>query len=241
MKLIIIRHADPDYTIDSLTPKGRVEAELLADRIAKLQVEAFYCSPLGRAQDTAAPTLKRMKRTAETLDWLREFPASIKKPETGNFGIPWDLKPNYWTNFKDFYDKDEWIKNPLMQTGDVEEKYYEVCNRLDGLLEKHGYKREGNFYRALNPNTDTIVFFCHFGIECVLLSHIIGISPIVLWQGFVALPSSVTTLITEEREQGVAAFRCNGFGDISHLYKADEPAAFSGRFCETYDNFDQRH
>ena len=52
MKLVIVRHADPDYSIDSLTEKGWREAELLSDRIAKLDVKEFYCSPLGRAKDT---------------------------------------------------------------------------------------------------------------------------------------------------------------------------------------------
>ena len=60
MKLIIIRHGDPDYSIDSLTEKGWREAELLSDRISKLDVTAFYCSPLGRAKDTESFTLKKM-------------------------------------------------------------------------------------------------------------------------------------------------------------------------------------
>ena len=51
MKLIIIRHGDPDYSIDSLTEKGWKEAEYLADRIAKLDVKQFYVSPRGRAKD----------------------------------------------------------------------------------------------------------------------------------------------------------------------------------------------
>ena len=33
MRLMIVRHGDPDYSIDSLTPKGWKEAELLADRL----------------------------------------------------------------------------------------------------------------------------------------------------------------------------------------------------------------
>ena len=74
MRILIVRHGDPDYEKDSLTPKGFREAELLAERLCQLDVKAFYCSPLGRAQDTARPTLQRLGRSAETLDWLREFP-----------------------------------------------------------------------------------------------------------------------------------------------------------------------
>lgn len=58
MKLLIVRHADPDYTIDSLTPTGWKEAELLSNRLSKLDVKAFYVSPLGRAKDTASPDIK---------------------------------------------------------------------------------------------------------------------------------------------------------------------------------------
>ena len=32
MRILIVRHGDPDYEKDSLTPKGFREAELLAER-----------------------------------------------------------------------------------------------------------------------------------------------------------------------------------------------------------------
>ena len=89
------------------------------------------------------------------------------------------------------------------------------------------------------PNEDTLVFFCHFGLECVLLAHLIGASPMVLWHGFCAAPSSVTTVNTEERREGIASFRISAFGDISHLYVHDEPPAFAARFCEMYSNTDE--
>ena len=241
MRIIFVRHADPDYGIDSLTKKGFKEAELLVPRISKLDVKDFYCSPLGRAKDTAKPTLNFMNRKAETLDWLKEFPGRIKDIKTGNLTRPWDLMPSFWTNDRKLYDKDDWIKTELMQSGDVEEVYNYVISKLDELIAKYNYVRENNYYRVEKENRDTIVLFCHFGIECVLLSHLLGVSPVILWQGFVALPSSVTTLITEERQQGIAYFRCNGFGDISHLYAANEPPAFAARFCETFSSEDERH
>ena len=54
MKIIVARHGEPDYENDTLTDKGWKEARLLADRISKWEVTDFYCSPLGRAQDTAS-------------------------------------------------------------------------------------------------------------------------------------------------------------------------------------------
>ena len=96
-------------------------------------------------------------------------------------------------------------------------------------------------YKVVESNEDTLVFFCHFGLECVLLSHLLNISPMVLWHGVCAAPSSVTTLNTEERREGIAAFRMSAFGDISHLYVHDEASAFAARFCEIYGNTEERH
>ena len=75
------------------------------------------------------------------------------------------------------------------------------------------YLKDGENYRAERPNRDTLLFFCHFGVECVMLSHLLGISPMPLWHGTCALTTSVTTLVTEERRQGIASFRMCGFGD----------------------------
>lgn len=57
MQLVLIRHGEPDYARDSLTEAGFREAALLAQRIARWNVTDFYCSPLGRAQSMARPTL----------------------------------------------------------------------------------------------------------------------------------------------------------------------------------------
>mgnify|MGYP000433862946 FL=1 len=44
MKLLIVRHGDPDYSIDSLTEKGWREAELLSEKLSKLDIKDFYVS-----------------------------------------------------------------------------------------------------------------------------------------------------------------------------------------------------
>ena len=77
MKILIIRHGDPDYEIDSVTEKGKREVMLLRDRLLKQNIGDIYCSPLGRAKATAEPTLKALGKTAEICDWLREFDGYI--------------------------------------------------------------------------------------------------------------------------------------------------------------------
>lgn len=240
MKLLIIRHGDPDYEIDSLTEKGWREAEMLAERIAPMDIKAYYVSPLGRARDTASLTLEKAGREAEVLPWAREYNTRILG-DSGERRIPWDMLPERWTAVPEYYDKDRWFDVPVMKEAGMEDGLHMVWDGLDELLARHGYRRDGMIYRAENPNEDTIAIFCHFGVECVMLGHLLGISPMPLWHGFMAAPTSVTTVNTEERRNGIAAFRVSSFGDISHLYVKGEEPAFAGRFCETFANTEQRH
>ena len=242
MKLLIVRHGDPDYTIDSLTEKGWKEAECLSEKLKNLEVKDFYVSPLGRAKDTASCTLKKTRRTAIEKEWLREFAPRILRPDKGGKrSISWDWLPQDWMVQADFFHYDQWWKSPVFEEAGVKQEYDQVIEKFDELLKEHGYVREGKYYRAEKANNDTLVFFCHFGLGCVLLSHLLNISPMVLWHGTCAAPTSVTTVVTEERRKGIASFRMLSFGDISHLYAKEEPPAFAARFCETYENKEERH
>ncbi len=242
MKILIIRHGDPDYEIDSLTEKGRREAALLAEKLSHEKIHAFYVSPLGRAKLTASYTLDKMGRTGKECPWLREFHAPIMKPNRPDKPtIPWDWLPEDWTEEPRYFSPYHWFETDVMKEGRVKEEYDLVVSALDELLSTHGYERSGNLYKAVAPNEDCIAFFCHFGLECVLLSHLLNISPMPLWHGTCAAPTSVTTVYTEERREGRAYFRMASFGETSHLFAAAEPPAFAGRFCETYYREDQRH
>lgn len=241
MKILIVRHGDPDYSIDSLTEKGWREAQYLSQRLSKMNIDAFYVSPLGRAKDTASFTLEKMNRTAEVCAWLREFDAPINRPDTRDRKRnTWDWLPQDWMNEPMFFDANEWYNHKIMKDDNVKKEYDWVVHSFDDLLEKHGYKREGNYYRAVRPNNDTICLFCHFGLESVLLSHLMNVSPMIIWHHTCAAPTSVTTIVTEERREGIANFRMSAFGDVSHLYANEEPPAFAARFCECYTNEDER-
>ena len=242
MRLIIVRHGDPNYELDTLTETGWKEAELVAERIAKLDVKDFYVSPLGRAQDTASCTLKKMHRSAETLDWLHEFDGHIHRPDTPEKEtICWDWLPQDMMTEPRYYDRNAWFDTEIMKQGNVKEQYDWVCTNLDALLKKYGYERGGLDYKAVTPNNDTIVLFCHFGVECVMLSHLLHVSPMILWHYFCAAPTSVTSIYTEERRKGIAIFRMNEFASTSHLYAAGQEPSFAARFCECYENQDERH
>lgn len=241
MRLLLIRHGDPDYEKDSLTQKGWREAHLLADRLEKEVLDHIYASPLGRARDTAAETLRRLHREAEVCDWLREFQGQIWRPDDkAQRHICWDWLPRDRAEDPRLGRADEWYDTPAMAEADMRREYDWVTGNFDKLLARHGYVREGGFFRAERPNHETVALFCHFGVGCVLLSRLLDVSPMVLWHGLCAAPASVTTVMTEERRQGIAQFRVTEYGDISHLKLHGEPPAFSARFCECFTD-DTRH
>lgn len=245
MRIIFIRHGDPDYINDTLTEKGIREAKLLAERISTWEnITDIYCSPLGRAQKTASYPLAAIGREAVTYPWLREFSYAIDDPTTGRHGVPWDFMPEYWTEIEEMYDRHNWKNTDIYRSNpEILPAYDEACMGLDNILSKYGYKRYHNYYVTDNPKTPdesgsddtTLVFFCHLGITFVMMSHLLGISPAVLFHGFYIAPTSVTILAAEERIPGKAMFRAQVVGDTSHLKTGGETISTAGYFTDAFE------
>ncbi len=252
MRILIIRHAEPDYEHDSLTEKGILEAKALAEYAENLKIDDCYVSPLGRAQKTASYTCEKLGKSAETKEWLQEFISyvdltkykdieeayhkHVETEEIRHRHAIWDIVPAYFAKHPECLDKDRWYQTDVVRYSDTKEHYDQVMKELDRLLESYGYIREGTLYRVEKSSEKTIALFCHLGVGFALLSHLMNVSPFVLWQSACMLPSAVSEIVTEEREQGIASFRMLRMGDISHLAKADIEPSFKGRYCETFDS-----
>ena len=240
MRLLLIRHGDPDYAADGLTETGQLEAELLAERIAPMEISEYYVSTMGRALATARPTLEKAGRTAAECDWLREFSIGIRRPDRDGFSqVPWDWLPQDWAKDPILLDREHWFEHPILAEEDVRSAYDRVIENFEAVLAKHGYVRDGLIYRVERASAETLAFFCHFGVSCVIMSRLMNVSPMVLWHGMAMAPTSVTTIWTEERRPGTACFRAASIGDISHLYSHGREPSFSARFCEVYGNGDR--
>lgn len=230
MRLIFIRHAEPDYSIDSLTEKGWREAELLARRTKTWHVDDFFVSPLGRARDTASLTLREHGKTAEVMDWLHEFRGELPT-EDGGTRICWDLMPDVWTAQPELLLPTGWENAPLLRGTNVKAAYDAATAGLDALLARYGYERTGWYYTCRETCDKTIVLFCHFGITAVLLSHLWNVSPFTTLHGTFLAPSSVTVLNAEERQPGIAYFRCQMLGNTAHLLMGGEPVSYYASFA----------
>ena len=259
MRIIFVRHGEPDYAKDTLTPKGWREAELLSDRLKNWNIDAFYTSPLGRAKDTASCTLKKMGREAVILPWMKEFAYSIDDPVTGRHGVPWDFVPSFWTPQPEMHTMDHWTEtNVMQQNPEIAPRYQEVCQKLDELLLSYGYQRDQLFYRTCgreerfmagtvapgnvftatldedNNAGPVIVIFCHLGITGIALSHLLNIPFPLLVHGFFMPTSSLTIVSSEERWGNEAYFRVQAIGDVHHLLSGKEPVSTAGSFVKAF-------
>lgn len=293
MRILLIRHGDPDYMHDALTEKGKREAALLAKMAPAMDLGECFVSPMGRAQETASYSLKATHKTAKTVNWLMEFITDLNlnehpdlreaygtdtplmkdidpqklvgkeylsytnllHPELLRAFLPkadgtvpkyaprivWDMLPSYYGKHPELSDPKEWRNSEIANAGCMNEAYDYVTGNFDRMLAEHGYEREGGLYHVKKSNHNTVTCFCHLGVICVLLSHLWNLSPFQLWMNLGLAPTSVTELVTEERQEGTAIFRGLRVGDQSHLRAAGEEPSFMARFCEEYSNMEQRH
>ena len=119
MKIHLIRHADPDYINDTITPLGHQEAALLAEKFDFI-LDQLYTSPRGRAQDTCHYLEKKLRMPSTTLDWTAElngkylnrelyaWKAHENHPELIHFDYgldDWHQKVPYGTHMKPITDE----------------------------------------------------------------------------------------------------------------------------------------
>ncbi len=238
MRILLLRHGEPDYTTDTLTEKGRREAELLSRRLSAYRIRDFYVSPLGRARETAEATLRPLHREAEVLNWLAEFRGRYPDPETGRSLLPWDFPPRMWTAQPGLRSASSWADAPLYKGGTVRQIWDETTRGADELLGRCGFRKDGPVWLGNRNSHDTIALFCHFAISMAFLGYLLDESPVPLWQHCLCLTSSLTEVITEERVPGEVSFRVVRLGDTAHLESGGERRSTAGLFPECYTGVD---
>lgn len=254
-----MRHGEPDYTDDSLTEKGIREANLLAKRAKDWKIKDIYVSPFGRAKQTAEPTVKILGIQPEEKSWLREYSYMVTNPMHGKISVPWDFSPTQVHEDPKMTSIDEWVSaGPNISNNEVAKNYDSVKHGIDEILEKYGYIRNGNHYNRkdgrerfiestvkdmkyctaddlpLDDDEPTIMIVCHFGVICLMLSHLLNIPFELLTHGFILPTSSVTIVNTEERWSDEVSFRVQVMGDCTHLLTEGEKISNAGSFARLF-------
>ena len=150
MRILLIRHGEPDYAIDGLTEKGKREVALLAKKLAKEKIDKIYSSPRGRAMLTAEPTCEALGMEMEILPFMREFNVKrISLPYMEKPAIPWDILPAYINEKPHAYDPKLWQETDFIKRSEVYEEYLSVCRGQGGAIGQQRSGKPGGVQRAL--------------------------------------------------------------------------------------------
>ena len=225
MLLFYIRHGNPIYQPDDLTPLGHEQAKALSKRLISYGIDEIYSSPRLRAQYTAKPTADLLRKEIKILDWADEALASaefwVKTPEQSSWGFA------HKETIKKFNSPEvralgkEWYTHPYFEGTKFESGIKRIDAAVDEFLLSLGYRhdRENCCYEAVEPNDKRVALFAHQGVGMNILSSILDIPYPVFSTRFDLGHSSMTVINFGAYNDGYTYPRVLQLSNDSHLWR----------------------
>ena len=237
MLLFYIRHGDPIYTPNQLTPLGKRQAEAVAKRLALYGIDQIYSSTSNRAYETAIPTSELLKLPITQLDWCNESLAHK------DFGTPINEKSREWCwrqqKFIELFNTDEiralgkkWYEHPTLS--EYREQFENGIKRIEreayAFLASLGYEHDAkhNCFRAIRPNDDRIALFAHQGVSMAFMSVLLDIPYPMYSTHFDISPSGMTVIEFSNKDEKIIP-RALQVANDSHLYREGLPTKYINR------------
>lgn len=232
MLFFYIRHGDPIYDPDDLTPLGERQAEALAKRLATFGIDEIYASTSNRAIRTATPTSEMTKKEIKLLDFANEthaweeftFDAANPPRKTFMFHAE-EVKEAFHT--KEMHDLGfEWYKHPLFAGYPYKEGVERVQKASDEFFEALGYKHEGcGRYKIIKSNPRRVAMFAHQGFGLMFIPTLLGI-PYPQFATHFDFNHSSMTVIRFDEVDGYAYPIVLSLSNDSHLYREGLPTKY---------------
>ena len=221
MIIYIIRHGDPDYKTDTLTERGKIQAELVGKRLHEVGIDRVFSSPLGRAKETAAPLCRMAGLECHIEEWAREIDTEKTLTPVPD-GQPKSISNLQNTYFRDGASFDLNCPDSFNATGVNDTQMREECERIDRcgdeFLARLGYVREGNNYRVVRANDDRVALFCHGAMGRAWIASLLHIPLHIMWASFKYTHTGVTAIEFKNNADGLTAPKCFYYSDMSHIY-----------------------
>lgn len=230
MLLFYIRHGDPIYEPDSLTPLGMRQAEAVAKRLSLYGIDRIYSSTSNRAIQTAKPSCELMKKDMETLDFANEDHAWKE------FTMEKDGK-RMWL-FQDCETKTLFADNSVISLG---HRWYEhplltkykqgidrIYNESFSFFETLGYEhiRNTGKYKVKKACDERIALFGHQGFGLAFLSVVLDIPYPIVANHFDVCHTGMTVIEFKE-EDGYAIPKILTLSSDAHLYRDGLPTKYN--------------
>jgi len=236
--LFYVRHGDPIYNPDQLTPLGRRQAEAIGRRLARFGVDRIYSSTSIRAQQTAQPLCEMLRKEPTLLEWCHESRAYedtwVEEPE--NPRRPWAIES---VPIRRAFVSEEmrrlgnrWYEHPILApyAERMKQGKERVDRATDELLAELGYihDREAGIYQVQNPPCERVALFAHAGFGRVFVSSVLGI-PYPEFATKVDMCHTGLTVIEFRDEGGWCIPRMLTYSSDGHLYADGLPTQYNYR------------
>jgi len=220
MLLYMIRHGDPNYKDNCLTPLGHLQAEALAERSPAFEASALFTSKYGRASETAEHTANKLGMPVTTLDFIHEINygrPEITDPEEKKKYSPWIGTAILASEGKELMHYD-WEHSPLWEGNYCSSDYTRVTEGFDKWIETIGYKREGLYYRVISKNKERRpVIFAHGGSITFVLSHLFNLPPLFATNMMRIDCTGITVVEFKGNNGDLCCPRLRTFNDHDHI------------------------
>lgn len=219
MRIVFVRHGEPDYARDCLTELGRIQAKKAAQRLLGEGIGEIYASPLGRARETAQAAAEVLGLPVKTLDFMEEVRwGSADGEELYAGGHPWAIADEMARQGMEL-NRPDWRDAPWFRTNRVVECVDRVERGIDEWLAGFGYLREGKHYRHAveEEQHKTVALFSHGGSSCAAMGHILGL-PFPYAIALLHLDFTGITVVRLDSRAGIGAIpqlKCSN--DTAHL------------------------
>ena len=233
MLLYYVRHGDPIYDPDSLTPLGKRQAEAVAKRLARYGLDEIYVSTSERAKETARPTCEILKLEPTELDWANEGHAWRDfSVENENGGKSWCFQiPSYRKLFNCEEIRklgDNWYDYPEFSKTDFKKGMLRIDKAADEFFANQGYRhdRKEHVYISEKPNDKRIAIFAHQGFGVLFLSSILDVYMPQFVTHFDICHSSVSVIEFKDFD-GITVPKALMLGNDSHIYADGLPTKYN--------------
>lgn len=233
MLLFYLRHGDPIYDPDSLTPLGHRQAEALGRRLARYGLDRIYASSSTRAQLTAKPTCEMLKLEMQILDWTNESYAWQQLAmDIGDGRRKWAFQNEKY--IQSFLSADvramgeKWPEHPDFAGTTLGEGIARVKRETYAFLAELGYvyDEQAGAYRTEGGNDERVALFAHQGFGLAFLSSVMGI-PYPTFCTHFDMTHSGMTVIEFSSKPGLIAPRILQLSNDSHIYADGLPTNYN--------------
>ncbi|MBQ7292353.1 MAG: histidine phosphatase family protein [Clostridia bacterium] len=233
MLFFYIRHGDPIYNPDSLTPLGERQAEAVGKRLALYGIDKIYSSTSNRAFLTAKPTAEILKKDIEQLDFAKEGYAwqemtAIDTDEKRRWFFQNSVTRKQFVSDEIRELGDKWYTHPAFKDTKAKSGIDRVTAASDELFKSLGYEHINGTgtYKVLNDNNDRVALFAHQGFGLLFFSCFLDI-PYPQFAMHFDMSHSGMTVVEFKNENRIAIPKILTFANDSHLYREGLPTKYN--------------